>query len=39
VVVVAGSLFLIGDVLPLTDPTLAADAERERVAARLAGRC
>ncbi len=39
VVVVAGSLFLIGDVLPLTDPTLAADAERERAAARLAGRC
>jgi dihydrofolate synthase/folylpolyglutamate synthase len=39
VVVVAGSLFLIGDVLPIVDPTLAADAERERAAARLAGRC
>jgi dihydrofolate synthase/folylpolyglutamate synthase len=39
VVVVAGSLFLIGDILPNVDPTLAADAERERAAARLAGRC
>lgn len=39
VVVVAGSLFLIGDLLPVVDPDLAADAERERAAARLAGRC
>jgi dihydrofolate synthase/folylpolyglutamate synthase len=39
VVVVAGSLFLLGDLLPIIDPTLAADAERERAAARLAGRC
>ena len=39
VVVVTGSLFLVGDVLPIVDPTLAADAERERAAARLAGRC
>jgi dihydrofolate synthase/folylpolyglutamate synthase len=39
VVVVAGSLFLIGDVLPSVDPTLARDAARERAAARLAGRC
>jgi dihydrofolate synthase/folylpolyglutamate synthase len=39
VVVVAGSLFLVGDLLPLIDPTLAADAERERAAAHLAGRC
>ena len=39
VVVVAGSLFLLGDLLPAIDPTLAADAERERAAARLAGRC
>jgi dihydrofolate synthase/folylpolyglutamate synthase len=39
VVVVAGSLFLIGDVLPVADATLAADAERERAAAHLAGRC
>jgi folylpolyglutamate synthase/dihydropteroate synthase len=39
VVVVAGSLFLVGDLLPTVDPTLAADAERERAAARLAGRC
>jgi len=38
VVVVAGSLFLIGDVLPIVNPALAADAERERAAARLAGR-
>ena len=38
VVVVAGSLFLIGDLLPVVDPTRAADAERERAAARLAGR-
>lgn len=38
VVVVTGSLFLIGDVLPLVDATLAADAERERAAAALAGR-
>ncbi len=39
VVVVAGSLFLVGDLLPVVDPTLAAAAERERAAARLAGRC
>jgi len=39
VVVVAGSLFLIGDLLPVVDPDLAAAAERERAAARLAGRC
>jgi dihydrofolate synthase / folylpolyglutamate synthase len=39
VVVVTGSLFLIGDVLPAIDPSLAADAARERAAARLAGRC
>jgi dihydrofolate synthase/folylpolyglutamate synthase len=39
VVVVAGSLFLVGDLLPIIDPTLAADAERERAAAHLAGRC
>ena len=39
VVVVAGSLFLIGDLLPVIDPTLTADAARERAAARLAGRC
>ena len=39
VVVVTGSLFLLGDLLPAIDPTLAADAERERAAARLAGRC
>ncbi len=39
VIVVAGSLFLVGDLLPVVDPTLAADAERERAAAALAGRC
>jgi dihydrofolate synthase / folylpolyglutamate synthase len=39
VVVVAGSLFLLGDLLPFIDPTLVPDAERERAAARLAGRC
>jgi dihydrofolate synthase/folylpolyglutamate synthase len=39
VVVVAGSLFLVGDLLPIIDPTLTAAAERERAAARLAGRC
>jgi dihydrofolate synthase/folylpolyglutamate synthase len=39
VVVVAGSLFLVGDVLPVVDPALGAAAERERAAARLAGRC
>ena len=39
VVVVAGSLFLVGDLLPVVDPALAAAAERERAAARLAGRC
>ncbi|MEO6025356.1 MAG: folylpolyglutamate synthase/dihydrofolate synthase family protein [Candidatus Binatia bacterium] len=38
VVVIAGSLFLVGDLLPVIDPTRAADAERERAAARLAGR-
>lgn len=39
VVVVAGSLFLVGDLLPIIDPMLAADAARERAAAHLAGRC
>ncbi|MCC6767392.1 MAG: bifunctional folylpolyglutamate synthase/dihydrofolate synthase [Deltaproteobacteria bacterium] len=39
VVVVAGSLFLIGDLLPVIDPSLAVAAERERAAAALAGRC
>jgi folylpolyglutamate synthase/dihydropteroate synthase len=39
VVVVTGSLFLLGDLLPEIDPTLAADAAHERAAARLAGRC
>lgn len=39
VVVVAGSLFLVGDLLPVVEPDLAAAAERERAAARLAGRC
>ncbi len=39
IVVVTGSLFLIGDVLPVADPSLAADAERERAAQQLAGRC
>ncbi len=39
VLLVAGSLFLVGDLLPLVDPSRAADAERERAAARLAGRC
>jgi dihydrofolate synthase/folylpolyglutamate synthase len=39
VVVVTGSLFLVGDVLPVVDPSLAPAAERERAAARLAGRC
>ncbi len=38
VVLVTGSLFLIGDVLPIVDPTRAADAARERAAAALAGR-
>lgn len=39
VVVVAGSLFLVGDLLPVIDPSRAAEAERERAAAHLAGRC
>jgi dihydrofolate synthase / folylpolyglutamate synthase len=39
VVIVTGSLFLIGDVLPSVDPTLVPAAARERAAARLAGRC
>jgi dihydrofolate synthase/folylpolyglutamate synthase len=39
IVVVAGSLFLGGDRMPLVDPMRIADAERERAAARLAGRC
>ncbi len=39
VVVVAGSLFLVGDILPVVDSGLAAAAERERAAARAAGRC
>lgn len=38
VVVVTGSLFLIGDVLPLVDAAFAADTERERAATALAGR-
>jgi dihydrofolate synthase / folylpolyglutamate synthase len=38
VVVVTGSLFLVGDVLPSVEPRLAADADRERLAAQLAGR-
>ncbi len=38
VVLVTGSLFLVGDVLAAVDPTLARDAERERAAARLAAR-
>jgi len=38
VVVIAGSLFLVGDLLPVIDPTRTVDAERERAAARLAGR-
>ena len=38
VVVVTGSLFLIGDVLPLVDAAFAADAERERAATALARR-
>jgi dihydrofolate synthase/folylpolyglutamate synthase len=38
VVLVTGSLFLIGDVLPAVAPDLASEAERERRAARLAGR-
>ena len=38
VIVVTGSLFLIGDLLPVVDPSRAADAARERAAARLAGR-
>ena len=38
VVLVTGSLFLVGDVLPIVDPTRAADAARERAAAALAGR-
>lgn len=38
VVVVTGSLFLIGDVLPAVDPGLAGAAAREGAAARLAGR-
>jgi len=38
-VVVTGSLFLVGDVLPIVDPARAADAARERAAAELAGRC
>ncbi|MEB2284984.1 MAG: hypothetical protein B6D46_11860 [Polyangiaceae bacterium UTPRO1] len=39
VVVVTGSLFLVGDLLPVVDPALAAAADRERAAAVLAGRC
>jgi folylpolyglutamate synthase/dihydropteroate synthase len=39
VVVVAGSLFLVGDLLPVVNPDLAAAAARERAAAGLAGRC
>lgn len=39
VVVVTGSLFLVGDLLPVVDPDLAAAAARERAAAGLAGRC
>jgi len=38
VVLVIGSSFLVGEVLPDLDPRWAADAERERTAARLAGR-
>ncbi|MCC6847284.1 MAG: bifunctional folylpolyglutamate synthase/dihydrofolate synthase [Deltaproteobacteria bacterium] len=38
VVVAAGSLFLVGDLLPVIDPSLVAAAERERAAAVLAGR-
>ncbi|TMA82157.1 MAG: bifunctional folylpolyglutamate synthase/dihydrofolate synthase [Deltaproteobacteria bacterium] len=36
VVLVTGSLFLVGDVLAAIDPAVARDAERERAAARLA---
>lgn len=38
VVVVTGSLFLVGDVLPAAEPALAAEAACERRAAALAGR-
>ncbi len=38
VVLVTGSLFLVGDLLAALDPALAADAERERAAMRLAAR-
>jgi dihydrofolate synthase/folylpolyglutamate synthase len=38
VALVVGSAFLVGDVLPETDPGLRALAARERVAAQLAGR-
>ncbi len=38
VVLVTGSLFLVGDVLAAIDPAVARDAERERAAARLAAR-
>ena len=38
VVLVTGSLFLVGDVLATIDPGLAAEAARERTALRLAGR-
>jgi folylpolyglutamate synthase/dihydropteroate synthase len=36
-VVVTGSLFLLGDLLPVDRSDARADAERERAAARLAG--
>ncbi len=38
VVLVTGSLFLVGDVLAAIDPALAAEAAREQAAVRLAGR-
>ncbi len=38
VVLVTGSLFLVGDVLPIVDPGRRPDADRERAAAKLAGR-
>jgi dihydrofolate synthase / folylpolyglutamate synthase len=38
VVLVTGSLFLVGDLLAAIDPARAADAERERAAMRLAAR-
>jgi dihydrofolate synthase/folylpolyglutamate synthase len=38
VVLITGSLFLVGDVLAAIDPALAAEATRERAAMRSAGR-